>query len=155
MLCVYPGPPQDFIDGLQQSSEVNKVILCTSSQLAECKKDEIETIIQRAMDVVSVIEHAEEAGWFFLSEAGELQDILHPIRSPFHLRSVFEDGLKRLPWCLAQLNAGEAVLVPSLDNQRCSRSFHCTCRIKPCFVQTNGSDSAVYLSRDGVVRWDR
>ncbi len=116
MLCVYPGPPQDFIDGLQQSSEVNKVILCTSSQLAECKKDEIETIIQRAMDVVSVIEHAEEAGWFFLSEAGELQDILHPIRSPFHLRSVFEDGLKRLPWCLAQLNAGEAVLVPSLDN---------------------------------------
>jgi signal transduction histidine kinase len=116
MLCVYPGPPQDFIDSLQQSSEINKVILSTSSQLAECKKDEMETIIQRAMDVVSVIEHAEEAGWFFLSEAGELQDIFHPIRSPFHLRSVFKDGLKGLPWCLAQLNAGEAVLVPSLDN---------------------------------------
>ena len=116
MLCVYPGPPQDFIDSLQQSSEINKVILSTSSQLAECKKDEIETIIQRAMDLVSVIEHAEEAGWFFLSEAGELQDVFHPIRNPFHLRSVFEDGLKGLPWCLAQLNAGEAVLVPSLDN---------------------------------------
>jgi signal transduction histidine kinase len=116
MLCVYPGPPQDFIDNLQQSSEINKVILCTSSELAECKKDEIETIIQRAIDVVSVIEHAEETGWFLLSEAGELQDIFHPIRSPFCLRSVFEDGLKQLPWCLAQLNAGEAVLIPSLDN---------------------------------------
>ena len=116
MLCVYPGPPQDFIDSLQQSSEINKVILCTSSELAECKKDEIETIIQRAMDVVSVIEHAEEAGWFFLSEAGELQDIFHPTGSPFHLRSVFDDGLKRLPWCLTQLNAGEAVLLPTLDN---------------------------------------
>jgi signal transduction histidine kinase len=116
MLCVYPGPPQDFIDSLQQRSEINKVILCVSSELAECKKDEIETIIQRAMDVVSVIEHAEEAGWFFLSEAGELQDIFHPTSSPFHLRSVFEDGLKQLPWCLAELNAGEAVLVPSLDN---------------------------------------
>lgn len=115
MLSVYPGPPQDFIDNLRQSSEIDKVILCTSSELAECKKDEIETIIQRAVDAVCGIENAEEAGWFFLSEAGELQDICRPIRSPFYLCSIFDDGLTRLPWCLAQLNAGEAVLVPSLD----------------------------------------
>ena len=82
MLCVDSGHPQTISDIDRRRPEIDKVILRTSSELAECRKDEIEIIIQRTVNVVSLIEHAEQAGWFFLTESGELLDIFHSAQNP-------------------------------------------------------------------------
>ena len=116
MLCVDSGHPQTISDIDRRRPEIDKVILRTSSELAECRKDEIEIIIQRTVNVVSLIEHAEQAGWFFLTESGELLDIFHSAQNPLSPCSIFRDGLHPLPWCLAQLNDGKAVLIYNVND---------------------------------------
>ena len=48
----------------QQSSGIGSLILRTSSNLARCEKQEIETIIRQSIADVSAIECVEYAGWF-------------------------------------------------------------------------------------------
>jgi PAS domain S-box-containing protein len=115
MLSMRSGP-QYVIRRGSQSSEIGKVMLNTSSNLAECKSEEIEEIIQQSIVALSAIEHAEQAGWFSLGGSGVLTDIFHSLSSSLSLCSALREGLHRLPWCLAQLNTGKAVLIYDVDD---------------------------------------
>jgi len=108
--------PQYVIHRGSQSSEIGRLLLDTSSDLAECKSEEIEEIIQQSIVAVSAIEHAEQAGWFSLGESGILTDIFHSPSYSLSLCSALRDGLHRLPWCLGQLNTGKAVLIYDVDD---------------------------------------
>src|SRR5947208_12275536 len=82
MLSVNPGPLRYIPNGgvlvdrrkptdrQRRSSAISKVILRTSSELAECRSEEIEQIIQNAIGTVSEIEGAEHAGSYLLAESG-------------------------------------------------------------------------------------
>ena len=102
--------------GGQQSSEIGSLILRTSSGLAKCEKQDIESIILQSLAGISAIECAEQAGWFLLSAAGALTDLLPTASLSISLRSALSDGLRQLPWCLSQLNAGRAVLIYDTAN---------------------------------------
>ena len=115
MLSMSSGPLEDVIHSGERSSEIDRVMLRTSSDLAECKGEEIEDLIQRSLVAVSATQHAEQAGWFLLGESGILTDILHPPPYPLSLCSALREDLHRLPWCVAQLNAGKAVLIYDVD----------------------------------------
>ncbi len=95
----------------QKSIAVKNAILRTSVQLAECSCDEIEKITHVAISEISRIESAEKAGWFFLGRSGELVDVYPCADSSSSLTSLFNGGLDKLPWCLAQLNAGKSIVL--------------------------------------------
>jgi PAS domain S-box-containing protein len=116
MLSMSSGPLEDVIHGVERSAEIARVMLRTSSDLAECKSEEIEDLIQRSIVALSAIEHAEQAGWFLLGESGILTDIFHSPSHPVSLCSALRGDLHRLPWCLAQLNTGKAVLISDVDD---------------------------------------
>jgi PAS domain S-box-containing protein len=111
MLSMSEASLGDILRIGQQSSGIGSLILRTSSNLARCEKQEIETIIQQSIADVSAIECAEHAGWFLLADSGILTEVFHSARPSVPLSSVLKSGLHRLPWCLAQLNAGKAVLI--------------------------------------------
>jgi PAS domain S-box-containing protein len=99
----------------QQTSEISSVILRASSDLANCSREEIEEVVQQSIITLSVIEHAEEGGWFSFMESGKLTDIFPFPRHLPSLRSALRENLNQLPWCFAQLNAGKAVLIDDVD----------------------------------------
>lgn len=111
MLSMSSGPSGYVVPGSQQSSQIGNVILRASSDLAKCEKQEIESIIRHCVADVNAIEGAERAGWFVLTDSGMLTEVFHSAHALNPLCSVLSDGLHRLPWCLAQLNAGRAVLI--------------------------------------------
>jgi PAS domain S-box-containing protein len=94
-----------------KSSAISRVILRTSSELAEIRSNEIDRVIQRAIAATAEIEHAEDAGWFSLSESGKLLDNLASIRNPTDLCPGFNNQFHRMQWCLSQLRTGRAVVV--------------------------------------------
>jgi PAS domain S-box-containing protein len=110
MLSMSASALQD-VSREQQYSEIGNLILRTSSELAKCESREIEKIIQQSIADVRAIEHADEAGWFLLTDSGALTDIFHSAQCSLSLCPALRDGLHQLPWCLAQLNAGKAVLI--------------------------------------------
>jgi signal transduction histidine kinase len=111
MLSMSSGPSGYVIPRNQKGSHVKDVILRASSDLARCEKHEIESIIRHSLADVSAIEGAEQMGWFLLSDSGALTEVFpsSPVSNP--LCSALRDGLHQLPWCLAQLIAGKAVLL--------------------------------------------
>ena len=111
MLSMSSGPSGYVVPQNQKGAYVRDVVLRASSDLARCEKHEIESTIRHSFAEVSAIEGAEQMGWFLLSDGGTLTEVFHsaPVSNP--LCSVLRDGLNRLPWCLAQLNAGKAVLI--------------------------------------------
>jgi PAS domain S-box-containing protein len=111
MLSMSSGPSGYVVSGSQQSSQIGNVILRASSNLAKCEKQEIESIILHSIADVSAIEGAERAGWFLLTDSGSLTEVFHVDSASNPLCSILGDGLHRLPWCMAQLNAGKAVLI--------------------------------------------
>jgi signal transduction histidine kinase len=128
MLSVNPGPlryiPNKGLlverrkptDRQRRSSAISQVILRTSSELAECNSGEIEQIIHNAIGTVSEIEGAEHAGWYLLAESGKLRTFFDSNRSPFSPCSMLCGELHKLPWCVAQLSAGKAVVLDSVDH---------------------------------------
>jgi PAS domain S-box-containing protein len=115
MLNTFYGTLDNVQKG-QQSVGVGSVILRTSSDLAKCESLEIEAAIRQSILDVSAIVGADEGGWFLLADSGALADIF---RSAPHSRptcSHLKNGLHRLPWCLAQLNEGKAVLIYDTDD---------------------------------------
>ena len=106
------GPPRHVTSNGQPSFEIAREVLRACSELAECKNEDIEKVVWRA---VSEIEHVELAGWFFITESGELTDVFRSTPNPISLCPAFSSGLQRLPWCLAQLNDGKAVLIDDVD----------------------------------------
>jgi PAS domain S-box-containing protein len=114
MISMNSGP-LELIDKRQQNSEIRKVVLRISSQLAKCEYEEIEDIIRLAIDTVSGIERAEGSGWYTLAGSGILQDLVHSNHSCLSPYSIFNEGLHELPWCLAQLATNEAVIINSLS----------------------------------------
>jgi PAS domain S-box-containing protein len=111
MLSMSSSPSGYVVPRNQKGSHIRNVILRASSDLARCEKHEIESAIRHSLADVCAIEGAEQMGWFLLSDSGVLTEVFHsaPISNP--LCSALRDGLHRLPWCLAQLNAGRAVLI--------------------------------------------
>jgi hypothetical protein len=116
MLSVISNPLEDALYKQQRSSEIDRVILRTSSSLSECQSDQIEEIIQQSLATVGAIELADHVGWFFFSESGSLTDTFRFSRSSFPSAFTHEEGLHRLPWCIAQLNSDNAVLINDVDN---------------------------------------
>jgi PAS domain S-box-containing protein len=128
MLSVNPGPLRPIPNGgvlvdrrkptdrQRRSSAISKVILRTSSELAECRSEEIEQIIQNAIGTVSEIEGAEHAGWYLLAESGKSRAFFDSRRGPFSPCSMLCSELQNLPWCFAQLCAGKAVVLDSVDH---------------------------------------
>ena len=112
MLSVETKPQEDITAGKQRSFEIAREVLRSCSELAECKSEDIERVVWRA---VGEIEHAELAGWFFLAESGELTNVFRSTPNPISLCSAFSNGLRGLPWCLSQLNAGTAVLIDDVN----------------------------------------
>jgi PAS domain S-box-containing protein len=110
MLSMSASSLQD-VTRKQQISEISRLILRTSSELAKCESREIEKIIQQSIADVRAIERAEKAGWFLLTDSGVLTDIFHSAHCSLSLSPALKDGLHQLPWCLAQLNSGKAVLI--------------------------------------------
>ena len=126
MISVNLGPLEKTIDKQKQTSEIRSAILRTSSQLAECECEEIEDIVQLAIDTVSRIERAEGSGWYTLAGSGTLRDLTrsnHGALSPY---SIFNDGLYELPWCLTQLGMDEAVVINSLGEFSTLQQSMCT-----------------------------
>lgn len=115
MLSIDSRPLQQA-DRRQQSFETRSVILRTSSELAKCESDEIEKISQQAIVDLMQIEGAEQAGWFSLGESGSLREVLSSTCEFPSARFTFGGGLDELPWCLALLCAGKAVLIESLTD---------------------------------------
>ena len=111
MLSMSDASLGDFVRLGQQSSGIGSLILRTSSNLARCEKKKIETIIQQSVVDLSAIECVEQAGWFLLTDSGVLTEVFHSAHSPAPLSPALTSGLHQLPWCLAQLNAGNAVLI--------------------------------------------
>src|ERR1700756_2506019 len=109
MLSVNPGPlryiPNKGLlverrkptDRQRRSSAISRVILRTSSALAECRSEEIEQMIQNAIGTVSEIEGAEHAGWYLLAESGKLRTLFDSKRSPSSLCSTLCGELHKLP----------------------------------------------------------
>ena len=128
MLSVNPGPlryiPNKGLlverrkptDRQRRSSAISKAILRTSSELAECNNAEVEQIIHNAIGTVSEIEGAEHAGWYLLAESGKLRAFFDSSNSPFSPCSMLCGELPKLPWCFAQLCAGNAVVLDSVDH---------------------------------------
>jgi signal transduction histidine kinase len=112
MLIVESKPQQHIAAGRQQSFEIAREILRGCSDLAECKSEDIERVVRRA---VGEIEHAEMADWFFLAESGELTNVFRSTPNPISLCSAFHHGLSGLPWCLSQLKEGKAVLIDDVN----------------------------------------
>ena len=111
MLSMSAVSSGDFVSLGQQSSGIGSLIQRTSSNLAKCEKQEIETIIRQSIADVSAIECVEQAGWFLLTDSGVLTEVFHSTHSSIPSSSALRGGLRELPWCLAQLNAGNAVLI--------------------------------------------
>ena len=103
-------------DRQRRSSAISKVILRTSSELAECRSEEIEQIIQNAIGTVSEIEGAEHSGWYLLGESGKVRAFFDSSLSPFSPCAMLCGELRKLPWCFAQLCAGKAVVIDSVDH---------------------------------------
>jgi signal transduction histidine kinase len=103
-------------DRQRRSSAISKVILRTSSELAECSNGEIEQIIHNAIGTVGEIEGAEHAGWYLLAESGKLRAFFDSSSSPFSPCSILCGELHKLPWCFAQLCAGKGVVLDSVDH---------------------------------------
>jgi PAS domain S-box-containing protein len=116
MLSMNSAALGNLIPGNQQGSEIGSLILRTSSELAKCEKQDIESIIRQSLAGISAIECAEQAGWFLLSDAGVLTDVFHTDPPSIFLGSSLSGGLCQLPWCLSQLNAGRAVLIYDAAN---------------------------------------
>jgi signal transduction histidine kinase len=128
MLSVNPGPlryiPNKGLlverrkptDRQRRSSAISKVILRTSSELAECKSGEVEQIIHNAIATVSEIEGAEHAGWYLLPESGKLRAVFDSSSNPFSPCSMLCGELDKLSWCFAQLCAGKGVVLDSVDH---------------------------------------
>jgi PAS domain S-box-containing protein len=122
--------------------EVGKAILRTSSQLAQCKNDEIEGIIRESIAVVSEIESAGQAGWCFLTETGSLLDVFSSTVDPTSPRYTLGGGLNEMPWCLAQLNSGKPVIIQSLDD------LLPAAKIDRRFLETSEVHSFAFLPSD-------
>ena len=112
MMSIDFGAPKRSTANGQPSFEIAREVLRACSELAECKSEDIERVVWRA---VGEIEHVELAGWFFITESGELTDVFRSTPNPIFLCPAFSKGLQRLPWCLAQLNDGKAVLIDDVD----------------------------------------
>jgi len=105
-----------FVGREEQNSAIGSLILRASSDLATCESRDIENLIMQSIAELSAIEHAEHAGWFLLSHSGTLTDIFPSTPYTSSLNPLLKDGLHRLPWCLAQLNAGKPVLIEDSDD---------------------------------------
>ncbi len=116
MLSVNPGPIQAVTDSRQRTSAINNAILRISSQLGDCKSEDIDDAVHSALNEVSTIESAAQAGWFLLSDSGKLLETFPSASAPFSQSSAFKDGLQAVPWCLAQLRHGKAVVIDRLDD---------------------------------------
>jgi signal transduction histidine kinase len=112
MLSIKSKPQQHITAGKQPNFEIAREVLRACSELAECRSEDIERVVWRA---VGEIENAELAGWFFLAESGELTNVFRSTPNPISLCSAFNHGLLGLPWCLSQLNAGRAVLIDDIN----------------------------------------
>ena len=116
MLSMNSGPLGNVTPLSQQSSEIGSLILRSSSELAKCEKQEIESVIRRSLAELCEIECAEHAGWFLLTDSGWLTEVFHSTPSSTSLSSALSGGLHQLPWCLSQLKAGKAVLIYDTAN---------------------------------------
>jgi hypothetical protein len=116
MLSTNSGALQEVTDKQQQNFEIRRIILRTSSELVKCKSDEMVKISQQAIADLMQIERAEQAGWFFLGESGSLLEVLNRTCEFPSFYFAFRGGLDGMPWCLAQLCAGKAVVIESLTD---------------------------------------
>jgi PAS domain S-box-containing protein len=114
MLSVNSWAPHHITERHQRSVEIDSIILRASSELAACKGEEIDRTIHQALTVIGEINHAAQTGWFLLARSGELSDVFHSTYHSLSSSAFFEGSLRQLPWCLAELNDGNAVVIHSL-----------------------------------------
>jgi PAS domain S-box-containing protein len=86
------------------------LIAHTSKRLVDCPWEEIEGVIQDAIDTLCNITSAEIANWFFLSPSGDLAEAFHLSDDGAFLRSTLK-RLLELPQCSVHLNVGKAVVL--------------------------------------------
>ncbi len=146
----------------QKSIAIDDVIRWSSEQLIDCPCDEIEEIIHSAVTAIRTIELAEKAGWFFLSPSGDLIDVFCSGTKLTTLTTVFRNGLRELPWCLAELNAGKAVVVrdrkdlspfAKTDRQFLDSSFIHSIALLPSHSFASGRGILILLSMSGLTDW--
>ncbi len=103
-------------------------------------------------------------GWFLLSDSGMLTEVFHsaPISNP--LCSALRDGLHRLPWCLAQLNAGKAVLIfdtvdlcpaAEVDQIFLKAADVCSLALIPSSSASLGRTVLILSSKSTVIEWSK
>jgi PAS domain S-box-containing protein len=144
MISVNTGPHTRLIDKRQQNSEVRRAVLHASSQLAECESEKIEHRSQLAVDTLGKIEQAEGSGWYLLDEPGTLRDLIHSTHDPLSPCSIFDSGLHELPWCLARVASGDAVVVNSLSE------MHPSAETDRQFLRARGVRSLALLPSNSV-----
>lgn len=105
-----------IVETEHSGAEINSIILRASSELAKCESQDIERVIRQSITEVCATVHAEDGNWSFLSDSGTLKDVFRAGRRLASSCDVIKRGLYRLPWCLAQLNAGNPVLVYDTDD---------------------------------------
>jgi PAS domain S-box-containing protein len=102
--------------GLENFLEMDDLILAVSARLAECQPREIKCIIRDAVYQIGLIEMADQCSWSLLSKTGEFTDIYLSTDDRSSSSSLLQDGLRKLPWCLAQLNAGKPVVLSDIED---------------------------------------
>jgi PAS domain S-box-containing protein len=162
MLSMNSSPSGYVVPQNQKGAYVRDVVLRASSDLAKCEKHEIESTIRHSLADVSAIEGAEQMGWFLLSDSGTLTEVFHsaPVSNP--LCSVLRDGLNRLPWCLAQLNAGKAVLIcdtvdlcpaAEVDQIFLKAADVCSLALIPSSAASLGRTVLILSSNSTLIEW--
>jgi len=99
-----------------RSAEINNIVLRTSFELAKCERQDLERVIRQSITEVSATVDAEGGSWVFLSDSGMLKDVFRKGSGAAPSCEVIKRSINRLPWCLAQLKAGNAVVVYDADD---------------------------------------
>ena len=160
MLSISSGPSGYVVPGSPQSSQIGNVILRASSDLAKCENQKIESIILHSIADVCAIEGAERAGWFLLTDSGMLTEIFPSAPPSNPLGSISRDGLHRLPWCMAQLKAGKAVLIcdtlcpaAEVDQVFLRAADVCSLALIPSNSASLGRTVLILSSNSAVIEW--
>ena len=101
-------------------------------------------------------------GWFLLSDSGQLTEVFHSAAISNPLCSLLRDGVHRLPWCLAQLNAGRAVLIydsadlcpaAEVDQVFLKAADVCSLALIPSNSASLGRTVLILSSNSTVIEW--
>ena len=145
----------------QKCIAINSLIRRASEHLGTCLPGEIENVIQSVVTNLGKIEVADKVGWVVFSESGDLVESFFSGEklSTFLL---LKKGLRGLPWCLSELNAGRPVVVcdrrdlspfAKIDGQFMSNSCIRSIALIPSHSFGPCRGALILLSISGIADW--